>query len=308
MEFGAYLGYELLPANGDALPACTMTIDERHLSTVGVVHGGVIYSLMDYAFGATLWGELLDETQACSTVNIDIHYLAPVTIGSTLTVQPVCVHRGRTLARMEGKVTDQDGNVVAFATGAFNIYRHKSRFERAIQLIDALHREDPDQEELLYAERMTAWLERLEPEASNDLKLAARAQHLCRWRIPRSDYPEGRAGYKQWRKDEQKMHAALAADCLRKARYPEDRIARVQFLIQKKKLKVDAETQTLEDVACLVFLEHYFAPFAVKYPHDKMVDIVHKTWLKMSDRGHQAALSLSLPPHLEKIVTDALNL
>ncbi|MFT7621534.1 MAG: hypothetical protein ACI9WU_000698, partial [Myxococcota bacterium] len=173
----------------------------------------------------------------------------------------------------------------------------------ALTAIDTLHAEDPKSDggqpaELLYAQRMTTWLDAIEPAASPELRLATRAQHLCRWRIPRTDFKVGKAGYNAWRRAEQTMHAELAAGCMHDAGYSEDTIERVRFLIRKKKLKRDAETQTLEDVACLVFLEHYFDPFAAKHPAEKTINVVRKTWAKMSPRGHQAALNLTLPAHL----------
>src|SRR5262245_41082033 len=141
------------------------------------------------------------------------------------------------------------------------------RFQAAIARFDAANAEDPNKErfqgreypkELLYAERMTAWLERLAPDASEALQLAVRSQHLCRWKIPRDQYPRDRTGYLRWRTDLQKFHAEQAGNILHEVGYDETLIARVQSLLRKQRLKQDPETQTLEDVACLVFLESYF--------------------------------------------------
>jgi len=185
-------------------------------------------------------------------------------------------------------------------------------FETAIARFDALNAEDPRRDggeptELLYARRMTAWLERLSPDASEELRLAVRAQHLGRWRLPRDRFPEGRAGYKRWRSECARMHADLAAGILAEVGYDGRLIDRVRDLLSKKRLADDPEVQTLEDVACLVFLEHTFADFARKQERDKLVDIVRKTWAKMSGRGRAAAAALALPPDLAAIVADALH-
>jgi hypothetical protein len=192
------------------------------------------------------------------------------------------------------------------------------RFQAAIRRFDEINSQDPNQvpvdgnarpKELIYGEQMTAWLDRFAPEASEALKLAARAQHIQRWSIPRSQYPEGRQGYKQWRSDLAKFHADTAAAVLAQVGYDEPTISRVRSLLRKEKLKVDPEAQTLEDVACLVFLENYFADFAQRYQgdDDKIVDIVRKTWIKMSDRGHAAALQLPLSEEAKRIVGKALG-
>lgn len=189
------------------------------------------------------------------------------------------------------------------------------RFRRAIAAIDALNSEDPQQVttgdrevagELLYSERMSERLAAFEPGASEQLRLAARCQHVQRWKIPRDAYPRDRKGYKQWRTELGRMHADIAATVLRGAGYDEDSVARVQMMLRKEKLKRDAEVQTLEDVICLVFLEHYFADFAADHPRDKLVNILRKTWNKMSPRGHEAALQLDLPPDLAELVGSAL--
>jgi hypothetical protein len=190
------------------------------------------------------------------------------------------------------------------------------RFAAALAGFDALNAEDPSlvasadgqpvAKELLYAQHMTAWLGRLLPDASEALRLAARAQHLCRWRIPRSDYPDGRLGYRAWRADCAKLHAELASGVLREQGYDEALVARVAALLEKKRLKVDAEAQALEDVACLVFLEHYFAEFAARHDDEKVVGILRKTWIKMSERGRQLALSLPLAERSRRLVERAL--
>lgn len=180
------------------------------------------------------------------------------------------------------------------------------RFARAIAAIDAANAEDPNSAELIYGQRMSAQLDRLEPNASEELRLAVRAQHICRWKIARADYPEGRAGYKRWRSDLARLHARLAGEILTGLGYPAHAVTRVGDLLQKKRLAHDPEAQTLEDVACLVFLEHYFADFARKHHDDKLVEIVRKTWGKMSERGRAAAAGLALPDRLGTIVARAI--
>ena len=189
------------------------------------------------------------------------------------------------------------------------------RFENALARIDAAHAEDPQRElfegeelpaELVYARRMTAWLERLEPEASEELRLAARCQHLRRWTIPRDDYPRDRRGYPAWRNAAKRRHAEDAGEILADAGYEPEEIQRVQDLVLKRRFKADPEAQTLEDVVCLVFLESYFADFAPQYEEEKILDILRKTWRKMSYRGQQAALGLDLPAEARELVEKAL--
>ena len=186
-----------------------------------------------------------------------------------------------------------------------------SRLEEALARIDAVNAEDPRRDrgepsELVYAQRMTGWLERLAPDASEELRLAVRAQHIARWRVPRERFPEGRAGYKRWRSECARMHADVAGEILAEVGYEGAAVARVRTLLTKQRLASDPEVQTLEDVACLVFLEHTFAGFAEKHERDKLVEIVRKTWGKMSERGRAAAAGLALPPELAAIVAEAV--
>ena len=190
-------------------------------------------------------------------------------------------------------------------------------FDEAIVRFDAANSADPNKEvfggkeypkELLYAQRMTAWLEKFEPEASEVLRLAARAQHICRWKMPRSEYPLGRDGYNKWRNTLAKMHGDIAAEIMSDVGYDEKMCDQVKELMLKDRIKLAGKDgQTLEDVICLVFLEFYFAPFAPQYSAPKLTSIVRKTWRKMSERGHQAALTLvpGLPEDLLEIVKKA---
>ncbi|MCW8196601.1 DUF4202 domain-containing protein [Proteobacteria bacterium 005FR1] len=190
-----------------------------------------------------------------------------------------------------------------------------SRFEQVISSIDAANREDPNREkadgqeypkELLYGLRMSEQLDRFQPDASEVLRIAARAQHIRRWAIPRSDYPKDRVGYLTWRRDLGRFHAEQTAALMSQAGYDPDSITRAQDLLTKKGIKQNEETQTLEDVVCLVFLKYYLEDFATQHDEDKLVAIIRKTWGKMSDRGHQAALQLALPSHLNELIGKAL--
>ena len=189
----------------------------------------------------------------------------------------------------------------------------ESKAALALAAIDAVHAEDPEKDaggrprELVYAERMSACLDRLSPQASESLRLATRCQHLRRWAIPRASYPEGKMGYLRWRKDESLAHAALAGEILKHAGYDGEAVKRVQSLVKKERIKHDPEAQTLEDVTCLVFLEHELVPFAAKHPEDKVIDILRKTWPKMSAQGQQAALRLPLAEPLKQLVGKALE-
>jgi len=156
---------------------------------------------------------------------------------------------------------------------------------------------------------MTAMLEQFAPDASEAVKLAARSQHICRWQSPRDAYPMDLTGYKKWRTDLYSFHAETAGDILREVGYDNAMVTRVQALLRKEKLKVNPETQMLEDVIDLVFLQYYLADFVSKYSHyeeEKLLDILRKTWRKMSDNGHAAALKLDFTPELRAVVQKAL--
>jgi hypothetical protein len=177
------------------------------------------------------------------------------------------------------------------------------KFQQAILRIDQENQKDPHSEtwngqefpkELLYSKRMTGWLKKFQPGASEELQLAARSQHICRWTIPRESYPMDRKGYLQWRTELKNFHAQKAQEILKESGYTHDVIDRVKSLILKQRLKTDKESQTLEDVVCLVFLEYYFSEFAEKHPEHKVISIVQKTWKKMSDEAHQVALTINL--------------
>lgn len=191
-----------------------------------------------------------------------------------------------------------------------------SRLEEALRRFDQANSEDPNLErvddaelpkELVYGRRMSARLDQLAPDAPETVKLAARAQHIRRWEVPRESYPEGRAGYLKWRTDLYKRHGEIAGRIMRELGYDEQTVDRVQTLLRKRGLKTDPDVQLLEDVICLVFLEHYFHAFAQKHDETKLVSIVQKTWSKMTDRAHQVALELAYEPEDFAIIDKALR-
>lgn len=192
-----------------------------------------------------------------------------------------------------------------------------ARLTEAFRLFDAANADDPTLEpgddgqpvpkEVLYARRMSARLARVAPDAPETVRLAARCQHIQRWKIPRQDFPMTRPGYHQWRNTLKKFHAGLAGQLLAQAGYAPAEIERVRQLVQKLNLKSDPDAQLLEDVICLVFLEYYFLPFAAQHPEEKVMEIVQKTWPKMTERGHALALQLPFTPEGLALVTKALG-
>lgn len=159
---------------------------------------------------------------------------------------------------------------------------------------------------LIYGQRMSAGLASYQPDASEALQIAARAQHIERWIIPRESYPEGRIAYLKWRKDLQHHHARRTGEIMEQAGYGAGEIARVGSLLQKERLKYDAEVQTLEDVICLVFLEFEAPEFIAKHDDDKVRDILAKTARKMSPRGIVEAGKLALDTRLQHLLSEAL--
>ena len=198
--------------------------------------------------------------------------------------------------------------------------QEQSAFDKSMALIDAANSEDPNREkaggkdwpkELLYSHRMTDMQQRFAPDADDAMKLAMRAQHIQRWKSRRDAYPMDRIGYLQWRKDLYKIQAQTAADLLAQAGYDEDVIERVRNAVAKKAIKENPDTQLLEDVTDLVFIEHYMLAFVGRHPdydEEKWLDIIRKTWNKMSDRAQQFALSgsVKLPEPLVPLVRKAV--
>lgn len=191
-----------------------------------------------------------------------------------------------------------------------------ARLRAAFARFDAANAEDPNREEvggaeqpreLVYAQRMTETLERFAPDAPEAVRLAARCQHIRRWTVPRDTYPDGRDGYRRWRTDLAHFHADTAAAILHDVGYGDDTVARVGALLRKERLKADPEVQLLEDVACLVFMEHYLPAFARQHDAEKLAGILRKTWRKMSARGQAAALKLDLEPGPQELVARAAS-
>jgi hypothetical protein len=188
------------------------------------------------------------------------------------------------------------------------------RFRAAIAAFDRENARDPNVEsgrpkELVQAERLDAWVRRLVADASEALLLAARCQHLRRWEIARSSFAEGRVGYLQWRTELGRFHAAESAKILTALGYDPETIERVKKINAKQGLRSDPEVQSMEDALCLSFLEHELEAFAARHTDDKIVEILQKTWKKMSERGREAALELSprLPSRARELVTRALS-
>ena len=197
----------------------------------------------------------------------------------------------------------------------------QQRFQAAIAAFDKANAEDPNKEmadgkeypkELLYAQRMSGMQQRYAPEASEAVKLAVRAQHIQRWKIPRSDFPMDRQGYLQWRTGLYKFHAETAGRLMQETGYDDAMIGRVKTIVSKSGLKVNPETQLMEDVADLVFIEHYIAGFAAQHPEydeEKWLQIIRKTWQKMSQRAHEFALAgrIKLPAELAPLILKAVQ-
>ena len=191
-----------------------------------------------------------------------------------------------------------------------------TRFETAIALIDKKNAEDENTyqvsgleypKELLYSQRMTRTLLRFEPNASKALQIAARAQHICRWKIQRDEYPMDRVGYLKWRETLKKMHADITGEILQQVNFDVQFTDRVQKIILKKLIKKNEESQALEDTICLVFLDYYFDEFAAKHSDEKVIDILQKTWVKMSAKGHKAALKITFSEKGLALVKQAIS-
>lgn len=191
-----------------------------------------------------------------------------------------------------------------------------TRFETAIALIDKANSEDVNTyqvagleyaKELLYSQRMTRKLLQFQPNASKALQIAARAQHICRWKISRDEYPIDRVGYLKWRETLKRMHADLTVDILKQVGFDDQFSDRVKAIILKKLIKKNEESQALEDTICLVFLDYYFEEFAAKHSDEKIIDILKKTWVKMSDKGHETALKIPFTDKSLALVKQAIS-
>lgn len=197
----------------------------------------------------------------------------------------------------------------------------QEHYQAAIAAFDRANAEDPNREmaegveyprELLYAQRMSGMQERYAPQASAAVRLAVRAQHIQRWKIPRANYPMDRQGYLQWRTGLYKFHAETAGNLMREVGYGEEMMDRVKTIVSKKGLKVNPETQLMEDVADLVFLEHYLTGFAAQHPEydeEKWMQIIRKTWQKMSLHAREFVLAgrIRLPEALAPLILKAVR-
>jgi hypothetical protein len=192
------------------------------------------------------------------------------------------------------------------------------RFDQAIETFDSIHQEDPKKIgiggedipwSLHYHQRLTHWVRQLNPDASEALLLAARCQHIRRWKIPRDGYPMNKSGYQQWRKTLAKFHAEEAGRVLLEIGYKKETLDRLAELLQKFQLKRDPEVQLFEDAICLVFLENEFSEFSKKHDEEKLITILEKTWKKMSSPGHQFALELlrHLPEEPQALLRKAVG-
>ena len=191
-----------------------------------------------------------------------------------------------------------------------------ARFAAALRRFDDENTRDPNTElaagapqprELLYARRLTDWVLRLQPDASEALRLAARCQHLCRWEIPRANYPMDRVGYLKWRAELKKFHAHKSAEILRELGYADELVAKVHALNLKQNFPNDPDSRVLEDALCLVFLEFQFAELATRTDDDKVINALRKSWQKMTEPARQAALKLSFGAREMALIQRALG-
>lgn len=201
--------------------------------------------------------------------------------------------------------------------GACSGFAESERFRAAINRFDQENARDPNKEivaggarprELVYSEWLTEWVDRLNPTASEPLRLAARCQHLCRWQVPRESYPQTREGYLRWREQLKRFHARKAAAILRDVGYSEETVVRVMELNLKKNFPADPEGRVLEDALCLVFLEHQFGPLTAKASEEKMFNALRKTWKKMNPAARDLALQLNYAPREKSLLYQALGL
>ena len=194
--------------------------------------------------------------------------------------------------------------------------KYGPRFSKALRRFDEENGQDPNllvvegiayPQELVYAQRLTDWVLRLNPDASEQLLLAARSQHICRWTIPRSRYQMTRAGYLRWRTELKQFHAGKSTEILREVGYDDETIARVRNLNLKKLLGQDPECQILEDALCLVTLQYQLADLVAKTEPAKMIEILQKTWKKMSQVARDQALSLQFAEPEKQLIEKALK-
>jgi len=193
-----------------------------------------------------------------------------------------------------------------------------NKLDAAFQLFDAYNKQDPRSfewegitypQEYFFAIKLYDWVLKLDPDAGEELLLASRSQHIGRWEIPRESYPEGREPYLKWRKDLAQHHAAITGNLMKQAGYDDPQIERVSQIILKKRIKVDADVQTIENALCLVFLQYQYEDFRKKYENEpgKMINILRKSLLKMDTHGHSFALNLNFTPQGLDLIKQAMK-
>jgi hypothetical protein len=191
-----------------------------------------------------------------------------------------------------------------------------SKLDKAFELFDEYNKRSPERIvwdnadypiEYFYAIKLHDWVTKLDPEADESLLLASRCQHIGRWEIARKSYPDGRVGYLKWRSDLSKYHAGIATEILSGVGYDEEVINRVKQIVLKQRLKTDTDVQTMENALCLVFLQYQYDDLIAKTTAEKMIDILRKTWGKMSDPGRDAALTLQYSEQGMDLILKALK-
>ncbi|HRG48869.1 MAG TPA: DUF4202 domain-containing protein [Leptospiraceae bacterium] len=193
---------------------------------------------------------------------------------------------------------------------------NKNLFTQAMEAFDTANSKDPNfievngfekPYELIYSNWLYEWVMKLNPNAIEELQLAARCQHIKRWEIPRSSYPEGLKGYNKWKKDLAVFHADEASKILKQVGYDEVVVDRVRSINLKKNLKTDLDVQTMEDALCLVTLQYQIEGFSLKHDDEKMIGIIQKTWAKMSSKAKEEALKLSYSERVLSLIKKAIS-
>lgn len=207
--------------------------------------------------------------------------------------------------------------LIKFESSKFKLEIHfMTKLDQAFNLFDEYNQQDPNKiskngkeyaSEVFYAQELHDWILKLDPKASEALLLASKCQHIGRWEIERKTYPEGRVGYLTWRSDLSKFHAEKAGEILKSVEYDEGIIERVKEIILKKKLRTDPEVQTMENALCLVFLEFQYDDLIEQLSEEKMINILRKTWAKMTEPGKEVALALKYSEKGASLLDQALN-
>ena len=192
---------------------------------------------------------------------------------------------------------------------------NKNLFTQAMEAFDTANSKDPNfievngfekPYELIYSNWLYEWIMKLNPNAIEELQLAAKCQHIKRWEIPRSKYQDGLKGYTKWKKELAEYHADEAGKILKQVGYDEVVVDRVRSINLKKNLKADSDVQTMEDALCLVTLQYQIEGFSLKHDDEKMIGIIKKTWAKMSDRAKEEALKLSYSERVLSLIKNAI--